>query len=295
MLFSTVTLISVKFKDDFLTQDLTLWETLIAETTSSNQWGQRKQICEVVYNEELYKDIKISLIEILSEFLRVNSLIKHMFDEITAHETHLKLLNNHSLWFWREKFLYFDQMLYISYAKTLQISIILKYYNNLLAEYLITEKTFTLIRVKYYWSDMWKQIQKYCNSYFVCQRAQIICRKQSELLQLISILNKLWEVLTLNFITELSESQAYENVYDAILVMICKFFKITHYISVCKDWMTEQLTEVYIREIVRLHSVAQILISDCRSVFTSQLWVNLMFTLKIDCWLSIIFYLQTDE
>ena len=39
MLFLTITLISVKFKDNLLTQDLILWETLIAETTSLNQWG----------------------------------------------------------------------------------------------------------------------------------------------------------------------------------------------------------------------------------------------------------------
>ena len=65
MLFSTVTLISVKFKDNFLTQDLILWETLIAEMISLNQWDQRKQICETVCDKELYKDIETSLIEIL--------------------------------------------------------------------------------------------------------------------------------------------------------------------------------------------------------------------------------------
>ena len=119
ILFSTVTLISVKFKDDLLTQDLILWETLIAETTSLNQWDQRKQICETVYNKELYKDIETSLIKILLKFLRVDSLMKHMFNKITAHKTHSKLLNNHLLWLWREKLLYFNLMLYISYAEIL--------------------------------------------------------------------------------------------------------------------------------------------------------------------------------
>ena len=117
MLFLTVTLISVKFKDDFLTQDLILWETLIAETTSSNQWDQRKQICKVVYNEELYKDIETFLIKILSKFLRVDLLVKHMFNKITAHKIHSELLNNHFLWLWREELLYFNLMLYISYAE----------------------------------------------------------------------------------------------------------------------------------------------------------------------------------
>ena len=156
MLFSTVALILVKFKDDLLTQDLILWETLIVGMTSSNQWDQRKQICKTVYNEELYEDIETSLIEILLKFLRVDSLVKYMFDKITAYEVHLELSDNHSLWSQRKKLLYFDLMLYISYAETLQISIILKHHDDSLAEYLITEKTFTLIRAKYYWLDMQK-------------------------------------------------------------------------------------------------------------------------------------------
>ena len=160
MLFLTVTLISVKFKDNLLTQDLILWETLIAEMTSLNQWDWRKQICETFYDEELYKDIEASLIEILLKFLRIDSLIKHMFDKITAYEVHSELLNDHSLWLWRKKLLYFNLMLYISYAETLQISIILKYYNDSLAKHLTTEKLFALIKAKYYWLDIQKQIQE---------------------------------------------------------------------------------------------------------------------------------------
>ena len=232
VLFSTVALISVKSKDDLLTQDLTLHKTLIAETISSNQWGWRKQACETVLEEELYEDIETSLIKILLKFLKIDSLVKHMFDKITACETHSKLSDNYSLWLWRKNLLYFNQMSYILYAKTLQISIILKYHDDSLAKHLATEKTFALIRVKYYWLNMWKQIQKYCNTCFVCQRVQIIHRKQSELLQSILILNELWEVLTLNFITELSDSQAYESFYNAILVIVCKFLKMTHYVSV---------------------------------------------------------------
>ena len=119
MLFLTIALISVKFKDDLLTQDLIFQETLITEITSLNQWDWRKQICETVYDEELYEDIETSLIKILLKFLRVNLLVKHMFDKITACEMHSKLLNNHSLWLWREELLYFNLILYISYAETL--------------------------------------------------------------------------------------------------------------------------------------------------------------------------------
>ena len=87
--------------------------------TSLNQWDQREQTHKAVYNEELYENIETSLIKILLKFLRVDSLMKHMFDKITACKVHSELSDNHSLWLWREKLLYFNLMLYISYAEIL--------------------------------------------------------------------------------------------------------------------------------------------------------------------------------
>lgn len=295
ILFSTVALISVKPRDDLLTQKLHLCEVLVAGTTSSQQWSQQKQTSEAVLDEESYEKIDTSLTEILSEFLQIDSLMKHMLKQITACEVNSEMSNFHSLWSQRDDLLYFDSVLYIPHAESLWLRIIKKHHNELFADHLTTEKTFALIHTKYYWLNMQKQIQKYCNFYLVCQRAQIICEKQSELLQFIFTLKRLWEVLTLDFITDLSESHAYESVYNAILMMMCKFSKMSHYISVRKDWITDQLTETFVEEIVKLHKVSQALISDHRSVFTFRLWVNLMFTLKIECQLSTAFHSQTDK
>ena len=126
-------------------------------------------------------------------------------------------------------------MLYIPYVESLQLEIIKKHHNEPLAGHLTTEKTYALIYTKYYWLNMQKQIQKYCNFCLVCQKAQVIYEKQPELLQLIPTLKKPWEILTLDFITDLSESHAYRGVYNAILVVVCKFSKMAHYILVRKD------------------------------------------------------------
>lgn len=115
------------------------------------------------------------------------------------------------------------------------------------------------------------------------------------MLQLIPILKRPWEVVTLDFITGLPESPAYGGAYDAILVVVCKFSKMAHYTPARKDWTAGQLAEAFIREIVRLHGVPEALISDRGSVFTSRLWANLMFALKIERRLSIAFYPQTDS
>ena len=165
--------------------------------------------------------------------------MSYILNKIKACEANSELSDEHSLWSWREQLLYFDKMLYISHTETLQDEVILKHHNNFLPEHLVTEKTFALIQTKYYWSDLCKQVQKYCDTCFVCQRVQIIHSKQSDFLQSIFILTELWDVLTLDFITKLPDSSAYESVYNAILVAMCKFFKMTHYISVWKDWTAD--------------------------------------------------------
>lgn len=294
VLFPTVALISVEPRDDPLAQKSHLREVLVAGTTSSRQRSQRKQASEAVLDEGPYEEVGTSLIEMLPEFLRIDPLAKHMLEQITAREDNPGMSGSHPLWLRRDDLLYFDSVLYIPHTESLRLGIIKKHHDEPLAGHLATEKTFALIRAKYYWPDMRKQIQEYCNSCLVCQGARVIRGKQPGLLQPIPTPKGPWEVLTLDFITGLPESHAYGGVYDAILVVVCKFSKMAHYIPARKDWTAGQLAEAFVREIVRLHGVPQALISDRGSVFTSRLWANLMFVLKIERRLSTAFHPQTD-
>ena len=179
-----------------------------------------------------------------------------MLEQITACKANPGISGVHLLWLQRGDLLYFDLMLYIPYTESLRLSIIKKPHDKPLAGHLATKNTFALIRAKYYWPDIRKQIQEYCNSCLVYQGAQVICRKQPGLLQPISIPKQVWEVLTVDFITSLPESHAYEGVYNAILVMVCKFSKMAHYIPARKDWTAGQLAEAFVREIIRLYGIS---------------------------------------
>ncbi|SLM33286.1 Ribonuclease H-like domain [Lasallia pustulata] len=294
VLFPTVALILVEPRDNLLAQDIHLCELLVAGTTRPWQQSQRKQASQAVSHERPYEEVRTSLIDSLPEFLRIDPLVKYMLEQITARKVNPGMSDAHLLWSRRDNLLYFDSVLYIPYTESLRLGTIKKHHDELLAGHLATEKTFALIHAKYYWPDMRKQIQEYCNSYLVCQGARVIRGKQSGLLQPIPIPKRAWGVLTLDFITGLPESHAYGGVYNAILVVVCKFSKMAHYIPARKDWTADQLAEAFVREIIRLHGVPQALISDCGSVFTSRLWANLMFALKIDRRLSTAFHPQTD-
>ena len=97
VLFSTVVLISVKYRDDLLAQEFHLHEVLVVSTTSSQQQTQQKQAFKTVLNEGPYEKVGISLIETLPEFLQIDPLAKHMLEQITAHKANSELSGSHLL------------------------------------------------------------------------------------------------------------------------------------------------------------------------------------------------------
>ena len=99
----------------------------------------------------------------------------------------------------------------------------------------------------------------------------------------------------MDFITGLPESVAYGGRYDAILVVVDKLSKMCHYIPCRSDMTAGELAEVITREVIRLHGVPSAIISHCGSLFTSRLWVNLMYCFRIEQQLGNAFHRQTDE
>ena len=101
-------------------------------------------------NEGPYEKIGTSLIETLPEFLQIDPLVKHMLEQITAHEVNSELSGSHSLWLQKDDLLYFNSVLYIPHVESLQLGIIKKHHNEPLADHLATEKTYALIHTKYF-------------------------------------------------------------------------------------------------------------------------------------------------
>ncbi len=142
---------------------------------------------------------------------------------------------------------------------------------------------------------MYKEVDAYCTSCLICQRARVIRGKQPGKLQLLSIRTKAWDVFNMNFITGLPESVAYGDRYDAILLVVDKLSKMYQYILFRSDMTAEELTVVITREVTRLHRVLSAMIYDRGSLFTSRLWANIMCSFHIEPRLSTAFHPQTDR
>ncbi len=263
----------------------------ISDARSSNQ---RKQARGAVLNKSIYENVSKSLIDALPEFLRAEPLTKNVTQRLPTRKSNSDLNINLCDWTQRGELLYKGSVLYMLEVEALQMKILKKQHDDPLAGHLAIKKTYNTLRHKYFYPNMYKQVDAYCTSCLICQGARVIRVKQPGELQPFPIPTKAWDVLSMDFITRLSESFAYGGTYNAIFVLIDKLSKMCHYIRCRSDMTAGELAEVITQEVIRLHGVSSAIIFDRGSLFTSRLWANLMYSFRIKQQLSTAFHQQTD-
>ncbi len=108
-------------------------------------------------------------------------------------------------------------------------------HNDSYVDYFKHERIFDLLKRKYFWNNMSKNIKKYVDIYSTCYRVKFVKHKSHDLLQSFFIFEKLKQDWTMNFITNLSFSKHKKIVYDSMLMMIDRYIKFNLYISSKKN------------------------------------------------------------
>nr|KYP49078.1 Transposon Ty3-I Gag-Pol polyprotein [Cajanus cajan] len=100
-----------------------------------------------------------------------------------------------------------------------------------------------------------------------------------------------WDSITMDFIAGLPRSARNS---DAIWVIVDRLTKCAHFLPVNIKWSLKKLTQLYVREIVRLHGVPSSIILDRDPRFTSRFWQSLHQALGMKLKLSSAYHPQTD-
>ncbi len=111
------------------------------------------------------------------------------------------------------------------------------------------ERIFDLLKRKYFWNNMNKNVKKYVDICLICHWIRLVRHKSHDMLQSLFIFEKSRQDWTMNFIIDLSFSKHKKIVYDSMLMMIDRYIKINLYISSKKTWNAENLTNALIDEI----------------------------------------------
>ncbi len=168
-------------------------------------------------------------------------------------------------------------------------------YDDSYADHFEHERTLNLLKKKYFWNNMSKDVKKYVDSCSICHRVKLVKHKSHELLQTLSISKNFKQNWTMNFITDLLFSKHQNIVYDSILMIIDRYIKFSLYISSKKTWNVENLTNALIDEIFIKFERFVFIVTDREFLFIFKFWSSLCYHLWIRLRYNIVYHSQTNE
>ncbi|KAL5556669.1 hypothetical protein UlMin_038905 [Ulmus minor] len=127
-------------------------------------------------------------------------------------------------------------------------------------------KMYKDMKKAFWWSGLKKDVASYVAKCLVCQKIKAEHQRPAGVLQPIEIPEWKWEQISMDFVVGLPKTS---NGYDAIWVIVDRLTKSAHFLPIKITYSLEQLADLYVKEIVRLHGVPISIISDRDSRFTS--------------------------
>jgi len=133
-------------------------------------------------------------------------------------------------------------------------------------------------------------IKQYVKNCDICQRTKVVRHAPYGLMKPNEAADRPWKSISMDFIMDLPKSEG----NDAILIVIDRLTKMAHFLPCTKEINAQQFSELFMREIFRLHGLPKDIITDRGSIFTSDLWKERTKQLVIERRLSTAFHPQTD-
>ncbi len=194
-----------------------------------------------------------------------------------------------------EDTLFFKKKLWVFESDELKLKIIRKVHDQSTSEHSNVRRTCKYLNKWYYWSQSKQLMKRYVKNCHVCRRFKSSRDKYSELLNSLSISDRSWTNIIMNFVIELSKIK---NDFNVILMIIDRLTKMHHYVSCViekEETSVEETTRLLINQIWKLHELSSTIVSNRDFQFVSLVWKAICQRLKINVKLSTIFHSKTDD
>lgn len=155
-------------------------------------------------------------------------------------------------------------------------------------------KTLEVLQRCYWWPQMRRTVDAYIASCDICQRMKAPRHKPYGLLEGLPLPQGPWQDIAMDFVTGLPPAKHRRQVYDAILVIVCRYSKMAKFIPCTQDINAPELADVLCDEVISEYGTPKSIVSDRGSLFTSGYWATFCYELAIRRRLSTAFHPQTD-
>jgi hypothetical protein len=154
-----------------------------------------------------------------------------------------------------------------------------------------SNKMYHDLRSLYWWTRMKREIAKYVSECDTCQRVKASHLKVVGTLQPLPIPSWKWEDLNMDFIVGLPNTSRH---HDSIWVIVDRLTKTPHFLPVHTTHRAEKYAKMYIDQIVRLHGIPMIIVSNRGAPFVARFWEQMQESLGTHVIRSSAYHPQTD-
>ena len=196
-----------------------------------------------------------------------------------------------SPWYKKNNLIHWKMLLYIPPNPQLQEQIIQQNHNHPLVGHPEIWCTLDLIKTCYYWPTIKWDIARYIKGCDKCQKVKTDTLGKKTLLNLNTIPDAPWEIISVDLINPLPESKG----KNAIMVIVDWFSKIIQLFPVSTEITSQGMAKIFRDEIFKLHGIPRKVISDWGPQFVSSFMKELYSQLQIEGNPSTTYHPETDR
>ena len=193
-------------------------------------------------------------------------------------------------WKLEDGLIYYKNRLFIPSIEELLTGIAKGCHNSKVAGHFGQEKTIELVTRNFYWEKLADWINNYVRSCDECQHNKSPCHTKYGLLQPLEVPYAAWISISVDFITQLPESQG----KTQIMVVVDRFTKMAHFIGLETNASARDVADTFLKEVWKPHGLPSEIISDMDAKFLGEFWESLCKSLGIKRKMSTAYHPHTD-
>nr|KYP74287.1 Retrotransposable element Tf2 [Cajanus cajan] len=203
------------------------------------------------------------------EMLAVTEAIKKWRQELV--NKLLQVDNGQDLFTFCNGLLYFKERLFVPDLNDFRLQLLKEFHCTPVAGHSGLNPTVCRLAAIFYWPGLYSDARKFIRECPTCQHNKYMPTKKFGLLQPLKTANRVWEDISMDFITHLPKSFGHSTIW----VVCDRLTKFAHFIALPAHFTAPQLARRFMVEIFKIHGFPKSIVLDRDPLFVSSFWREL--------------------